>query len=427
MHESEWVPWMLTKADMLNICNEFNLTVDGFRKDRLSSRPEETLRGLITDAMRKGIGARKPARGKIIIEKFYEQIAEPIIDHQPEWKTLGFDSLVTELDLDYQLRPYQKISVIFSLQPQMYIKHKDVMQKNVKEGREVFYGISEISDGVFMEWAIKQIQDDTKYPGTEEYTKFVESIGAKDRLEAHRASLQIKKSERSEFEYLLGLSDTDRLLVMVILQEKYELLRTPTFFFYTQEKEKLTNEAFLQMQREAESANEVMTLLNRKLEEEQKHVNLVLHDQQKLNEQIIESTRKIKELEKKACDESMRRMESENIKELFDEIVPRTASVIIISDHPDPRIKKVFSRNIFSKKYLLSEKAKGSILNLKSKIWFIDRQTFTNTQEWIQIRNFFIDNNFYFEEYNDYLDLLRQYINLIHYDSEETMYECDAT
>ena len=104
---------------------------------------------------------------------------------------------------------------------------------------------------------------------------------------------------------------------------------------------------------------------------------------------------------------------------MFEELVPPSKNAIIVTDSPDPRIKEVFQSSIISKKNLLKEKQNGTIAKLKNKVWFIDRQSFKNTQDWLHIKNFLNENEFYFEEYNDYIELLKQYIQVIEKDITE--------
>lgn len=71
MHESEWFPKVLLKSDMLHLCNLFNLSIDGFRKESLSSRPVEQIRGLVASSLKTGIGLKKLSKGRIPIHVFY--------------------------------------------------------------------------------------------------------------------------------------------------------------------------------------------------------------------------------------------------------------------------------------------------------------------------------------------------------------------
>ncbi|WP_039790572.1 hypothetical protein, partial [Paenibacillus riograndensis] len=59
MHESEWLPDILVKNDLVHICKVLNLSIDGFRISSLASRPVEQLRSLVRSALRSGIGKKR--------------------------------------------------------------------------------------------------------------------------------------------------------------------------------------------------------------------------------------------------------------------------------------------------------------------------------------------------------------------------------
>jgi hypothetical protein len=428
MHESEWLPWLLSKSDMLYICNEFNLSVDGFRKDRLSSRSDEMLRTLVTEAMKRGIGAKKAARGKILMPMFYAQIAELVIADHPSWSSLDFHELGTQLNLDYDVRPFEKLAVIYELHNDKYIEYVETFQRNVQERNEILYGVvSDVSDSVFIERTIAQLGHEVSYPTQEEYAAFIATCGATERWkEIHRA-LQEKDADRSRFTWIMGLPTFDKFLALVTMLPKHEALVTPVVYgLYAREKEIRFMDSVFQTQSESAAASELTAKLTKELEaqkEEVKRLNeryaLLSDELQKMDDQAETHKKLIVNLEQERDDDRRRRMELEHIKELFDELVPPSKTVVIITDKPDARIKKVFPSSIFSKNYLLKEKQNGNIHNLKTKIWFIDRLSFTNTKEWVQLKIFFTDNGFHYEEYNDYVELLKQYMKVIHNDDEE--------
>lgn len=424
MHESEWFPLLLSKYDMLQICNQFNLSVPGFRKDRLSSRPEEQLRSVLTQALKNGIGAKKNGRGKLLTDTFFSEIIEKMGDLiKSEWKNKGFQSLVDDLDLSVDVRPYQKLALIREWFPDEYSNNVNQIRYNVIEKKGLFNGISKVNDSEYINHIIQELSRAVDIPNTEEYSQFIEELGATARWEQLKSALNGKQTDRERLMFISGLNSFDRFLGVVTLKDSYEPLQSVAFSLYIKEHEKICQSICKRAREESSAAIERTTKLIKEIEGYQ-------DENTKLVEQIEALTLEIKRLKDRRLEDGHRenalRVElqelrtasdyAEQIKELFEELLPETNETIIITDKPDPRIKRVFSKSIFSKNFLLKEKQSGNIHNLKSKIWFIDRQSFRNTKEWVQIKQFLDESNFFYEEYNDYLELLRRYMQVIQSD-----------
>jgi hypothetical protein len=422
MHESEWLPQLFSKSDLLQICNLFNLSVAGFRKDRLSSRPEEQLRTVVAEALKKGIGEKKAAKGKIPIQIFYYQISENLevrkIDDFEEW--------IIETDMNDHLRPFQKISLLFEWFNDKYIEQIETIKNNVIEKREPFYGMSLVTDSFYVDRTIKQLKSETNYPAHNEYLDYIEKCGANELFLRIKAELSIKENDRAKFSLIMGLSPFERFLAIVHLLPQYAELEGVAFSLFLKEKEKQSMETLFHVKCEFKEASELTEKLTIELEEEKvekirlnEELELLTDELTKIVSQAETYEKKIRVLSKERDNEIKTRTDLETIKDLFNEMVPLTNEALIITDKPDPRIKKVFLKLIYSKNFLLKEKQSGNIKKYKDKVWFIDRQSFNNMKEWILLRNYFIENGFYYEEYNDYLELLKQYMKVIHNDYTE--------
>ncbi|MGE6231431.1 hypothetical protein [Paenibacillus chitinolyticus] len=419
MHESEWLPWLLTKADMLRICIDFNLSIDGFRKSSLSKRSDELLRSLITDAMKKGIGAKRSGRGKILIPTFYTQISERILKEHPQFGNLIFEELISQFEMDCNLRPYEKLSVIYELHKGKYTEYVEKFSTNAKEKNEILYGISMFTDEDIVERAIHQLQNETNYPTVEEYIEFINSCGQQEHWEKIMNALQEKKSERIKFTWAMGLPQTERLMALVGLLPEYKHLEPMVYLLYTKEKE-MRNQVILdQTMQEVATASETAQQLTIKL-------NHMRKDNERLTQELIKIKNEVSQLNGKVVnyenivkekEDILREVKdmsakSEDLNSLFFELIPTFRDAIIVTDRADKRIKELFSNRIYPKQFLLREKKNGTIANLKSKVWFIDRSTFSNTREWVEIKNYFNQNGFQYDEYSDYIQLIKQYISL---------------
>ncbi|MGO4787427.1 hypothetical protein AB4124_08345 [Paenibacillus sp. 2KB_20] len=419
MHESEWLPWLLTKADMLRICNDFNLSVDGFRKSSLSKRSDELLRSLITDAMKKGIGAKRSGRGKILVPTFYTQTSERILKEYSQFRSLSFEELISELEMDYNLRPYEKLSLIYELHKMKYAENIEKFSTNAREKNEVFYGISTFTDEDIVEKAIHQLQNENKYPTIEEYIEFFNNCGEQEHWEKIIGALQEKKSERIKFTWAMGLTQTERLMALVGLLPGYIHLEPMVYLLYTKEKEMRSMEILEQTMQEVATASETEQQLTTKLDQMRKdNEGLTLelikmkNEVSRLNGKVVDYENIIKEKEEIFREVKTMGTKSENINSLFFELIPTSSDAIIVTDRADTRIKELFSNSIYPKRFLIREKKNGTIINLKSKVWFIDRSTFSNTREWVEIKNYFNQNGFQYDEYSDYIQLIKQYISL---------------
>lgn len=59
MHESDWLPKVLLKSELIHICNILSLSEDGFRLASLPSRPVMNIRNVVSNALKLGIGRKK--------------------------------------------------------------------------------------------------------------------------------------------------------------------------------------------------------------------------------------------------------------------------------------------------------------------------------------------------------------------------------
>lgn len=427
MHESEWLPRLLLKSDLLNICNLFNLSIDGFRKDKLHTRPVEQLRSLVSSALVRGIGAKKMLRGKIPMHLFYAEVVEDVKDSLPlEWRDLPFDELVLELNFHAQLRTYQKLALVYEWHNEHYMGNFEMISKNATDKKPIFQGIVNVNEEELVEKALLRIRAHRSYPAVDTYVNFIASIGAIEKMENIKINLQEKESEVSKLNYIARLEPFEMFLGIISLLPEQEQLKETAYSMYLVEKEKQIVDNFQLLEVETADSNKQCMELTHELDERNKLYSQLEKEFEQLTKKQMETDKsfltiqaELDSLKKEAGLQGQKRLDAEKIKGLFEELVPISSNAVIITDQPDPRIKEVFKKSIFSKKFLLKEKQSGNITKLKNKTWFIDRQAFTNTQEWLQIRNYLLENGFYFEEYNDYIELLKQYIQTIDRDTTE--------
>ncbi|MFY0545428.1 cell division protein ZapB [Brevibacillus sp. H7] len=423
MHEFEWLPGILSKADLLQICHIFNLTIDGFRKEKLFSRPEEQLRRLVSEALRRGIGEKKESKGKIPIHEFYTQIADGILKENPELKNTDIMEFLFQLEYKLNVRPYQKLALLYQVFNNFYNNQLELIQKNAIEKQEIFHGIGYRSEN-FFDRTIQILKIDDSYPSLEEYEAFIEDCGYREKYEQIKSNIK-GMDERTIFAFVVNLQNFERFLAQVALiysytdDSRFDQLQSSIYRYFVKEKESQSLEALHQLQHQVKKANDEIESLKKRLDVEVANRSSLIEQMEellgnfgKMKNELNAKENHIKGLEKQCSINKNRLSELEKIKEIFEELIPVNNQAIIITDVPDTRIKKVFTKNIFSKSYLYNAKRKGDISHIKEKALLIDRLSFTNTREWVELRNFFIENGIYYEEYSDYIELINHYIRL---------------
>ncbi|WP_010492524.1 hypothetical protein [Paenibacillus elgii] len=413
MHESEWLPRALTKQDMLSICMLFNLSIDGFRKESLSTRPVEQIRQLVTDSLKRGIGAKKLARGRVPLHSLYNQIAEDILKDKPELRTTDFNQFALQLEVDSSIRPYQKLALIYELFNQVYMEHYHTIVTNVMKKQDIFQGLLEFHE----EEMLKLLESEDLYPSRDEYQAFIKKLRLTEEFRKAEKTLNEMASDKIKLSHVMKLSGIEKLLYSLALLPRYAELAPSLFRLYEQEKEKHYQRVFSETQNQAAAASEQFMQLTKEFQamkaERNKYMgqaNELIIELDKLEGELKTKDDEINILKKEAGHAKGRLTEIEAKKELFDELIPVNSQTIIITDQSDKRIKDIFTKQIITKSVLNKLKRSGEIITLKKKTMFIDRYSFTNTKEWNELRNYLIQNQFTFVEYTDYIELLKQYI-----------------
>ncbi|WP_431090360.1 hypothetical protein [Paenibacillus sp. 8b26] len=415
MHESEWLPKIMSKSDMLQICSLFNLNINGFRKDYLSSRSVEQIRELVYSALAKGIGSKKISRGKVPIHLFYERITKEVEHETTDLNKSDINKFMLGISVHPSLRPYQKLALLHQWFQDNYREYNDHIKTNAVEGRDIFFGLFSTRD-----LTIKLLMQEEEFPKIEDYTNFIHEIGENKHLDEIKKNLE-NKSDDLRLAYVTGLDQVKRFIGTFLLVHLYgfEQLKYGVYRLYEKEKERYAQEKLDHILMDHSVSENRLENLNNQLDLERKLNHELSAHSNEIGDQleVIKYKLQIKDDEVERLKEERRGIERELValneyKHIMDDLVPEINQAVIITDTTDIQIKTLFKKNAFTKKFLLQEKQNGSINNLKDKIWFIDRRCFTNTREWVDIRHFFLQSGFNFEEYSDNLELIRQYIDI---------------
>ncbi|MBT2290114.1 hypothetical protein J7E73_13355 [Paenibacillus albidus] len=416
MHESEWLPKALTKQDILQICILFNLSIDGFRKGSLSTRPVEQIRQLVADSLRLGIGAKKIGRGRLPIHSFYNQVAENILEDKHELRKNDFNQFAMQLEVDASIRPYQKLALIYELFNPIYMEHYQTITTNMMKKQDIFQGLLEFQE----EEMLNLLKSEDLYPSHEDYQAFINKFGLLEEYKEVVKVLDKMASDKIRFSHVLKLNGMEKLLHYLALLPRYAELAPSVFRFYDKEKEKHYTSIFSETQNQTIAANEQLIQLSEELQDMKvqrdkymEQMNKLIIELHKLEVVLKTKDDEIDEMKKETVHAKKRLTDVDVKKELFDELIPVNNQTIIISDQSEERIKVLFEKQIITKSMLNNLKRSGEISTLKKKTMFIDRYSFANTKEWNELRNYLTQNQFTFVEYNDYIELLKQYILFI--------------
>ncbi|SEG75550.1 hypothetical protein [Paenibacillus sp. UNC499MF] len=416
MHESEWLPKALTKQDLLQICMLFNLSIDGFRKESLSTRPVEQIRQLVADSLKRGIGAKKLERRKVPIHSFYNRIAEDILEEKTELRMNDFNQFALQLETEENIRPYQKLALIYELFNHVYMEYYHTITTNITRKQDIFQGILEFQEEAMLDLLI----NDDEYPSHAEYLTFINKLGLIEEYRKAEKELDKMANQKIKLSYVIKLNSMERLLHSLVLLPRYTELAPSVFRQYVKEKEKY-NEGFInEIKKQTAAASDRLVKVTDELQDiktqrnkYKEQMNDLIIEMDKFKEEIRAKHDEINDLKKEVAYAKERLAEAEVKKELFDELIPVNNHAIIITNHSEERIKTLFTKQLVTKAAFNKLKSSGEINTLKKKTMFIDRYSFTNTKEWNELRNYLTQNQFKFVEYADYIELLKQYILFI--------------
>ncbi|MEK4877990.1 MULTISPECIES: hypothetical protein [Paenibacillus] len=359
MHESDWLPKVLLKSELIHICNILSLSEDGFRLASLPSRPVMNIRNVVSNALKLGIGRKKRRNAAIPINVFYEDIAMDVTRGRSDLNHDDFYTLLPRIMMDSSLRPYQRLAVLYDRNREFYTMHYNQIVQNAQAKVDWFLGVYQVDETAI----VKLMISETTYPTLGQYERFVEEKGFELNYLEIKEVLKGKPDNISKIEYVNTLSGNRRFLGQLALLPDIKELGSVVFSYYANI-------------RIAESNDDVSNEL-------------------------------IDQLQTQLREENSKRMELENFHQLWNELLPRSNKVIIVTETIDQRICKLFEGMIVPKAYIY-EKRKENIDEIKETIWMIDRNCFTNTKEWMELRLFFTNNDISFEEFHDDIILIQE-------------------
>jgi hypothetical protein len=432
MHESEWLPKVLQKTDLVHICTVLNLSVDGFRISSLATRPVEQLRGLVGSSLRSGIGKKKRFKtspNAIPLDIFYDELATDARKDRIPLQTDDYDAFMLALISDGNWRPYQKLALLYDQNREIYNTHYEKIVQNAQNKTDLFAGIYAVNESQIIE----QLQHQTQIPSMEDYMDYVMKAGWTDRYASIKEMLRDKPDGVSKLLVVNALKEgDDRFLGQLALLPEYPQLEPGVYAYYMQMKlfalqetaaaaaqtEELRGLLRHEEQRTA-TAYETIQQLKRKLRETDQQKVETLAALEHVNQQLKKA-----EKEAAAADLAKNQVQlqtsrqllklSQQIKEfaqykvLWETILPRTSHALIVTEHLDPCLEQLFQGVICSKsrlfKYIEEEPDR-----LEDKTVFVDRNHFTNSKKWMELRSFFRTRGITYEEFTDDTELILGY------------------
>ncbi|MCD1257655.1 hypothetical protein B5M42_002225 [Paenibacillus athensensis] len=425
MHESEWLPKILLKTDLVHICTVLNLSVDGFRISSLASRPVEQLRGLVGSSLRSGIGKKKRLKNSpnaIPLDIFYEELAADARKEQSTLPVDDYEAFMSVLVSDGNWRPYQKLALLYDQYRETYTTHYDKLVQNALNKTDLFAGIYAVNESQIIE----QLQYQLQMPSMAHYMDFVAWAGWEARYASIKDLLQEKPDGVSKLLAVNGLKAAEeRFLGQLALLPDYPQLAQGVFAYCI--------ETLLSNQQEAgelkgllqseghksivmlESIQSLKRTLSETEQQKADMLSVLDHMKQQLkkaeNETAAAETAKLVSLEQTS--EHIQKLSQQielfaGYKVLWETFLPHTSDAFIVTEHLDPCLQELFRGLIYSKAQLLHHiEMKPEIL--QNKTIFVDRSLFTNSKEWIELRHFFKSRGITYEEFTDDAELILGY------------------
>lgn len=432
MHESDWLPKILQKTDLVHICTVLNLSVDGFRISSLAGRPVEQLRGLIGSSLRSGIGKKKRFKtspNAIPLDIFYEELEADARKDRISLPTDDFDAFMSVLVSDGNWRPYQKLALLYGQYREKYTTYYDKIVQNAQNKTDLFTGIYEVNESQIIE----QLQQQTPMPSMAYYMDYVAKSGWTDRYASIKEMLRDKQDGVSKLLVVKALKDgEDRFLGQLTLLPEYPQLEPLVYACYMQmqlsglqetavaaaQTEELRGLLRHEEQRVATAYETIQKLKWTLSETEQQkvetltaleHMKQLLKSAEKeataadlANNQIhVQTNRQLLQLSRQI-------EEFAGYKVLWESFLPRSSHALIVTEHLDPCLQQIFHGLICSKTRLM-QYIKEEPDGLQDKNIFVDRNHFTNSKEWIELRSFFRTRGIMYEEFTDDKELILGY------------------
>lgn len=405
----DWLLSLLDKNDMAYICQKFKLTVTGFQRN-LNNAPMNSLGTTIKTAISNGFQKKKRNKNNYLpIEQMVEGIVKDVIIKHPYISKLNFVEFAEHVEFEQDLRKYEIVFITYKLFPEDFIKNYESIVKNSKEGRYIFYGLSE-------ELSKTPLEKIKKVIGTENLHELNVDVIKAFRENCLQLSVDffskvegLVDNEESTFCLLAKAKEDMHIYILVAFllkekrysNEKYKELLQITVLNIKNHNLKQLNLTVLEKEAEVKEIKgriEKLIDYNSKIEKANKSLVTELNTH-KENKSVL--TRNVEELtnKNKTLDNILKR--NEPLQLVYYRIISENNFIIVTKD------VEYFIGTPFESVTLLPSEFKKEIkLNsnhpFKECTIFVTRTSFSSGSEWYQFKLFLERNSLFYEELGQY-------------------------
>lgn len=394
---------------MAYICQKFKLTVTGFQRN-LSKAPINTLGSTIKTAINNGYLKKKGNKKNYLpFEELLAKIAEDLTEKYSYISELTFIEFAVRTEFEFNLRDFEIISIAYKLFPSEFEKHYEAAVANTKEGRYIFYGISE----ELSKTPLEKINNILGVNNLQERNiKILKEFGddlLKSSENVFNGMLDLLDDEESAFRAFAKSENDIHLFILVIFllrNERYkeevykDLFQTAIQNIQSLELERLTKNAEEKEEEAKQIENKFNKLLLEKNNYEEQNSDLIyrldryIHKEKNLLLKIDELTTSITKLENV--------LQKNEPLQLFYYRVITEYDFIIVTKDVEYFNSTPFESVAISPSDFMSEIKKSSSNPNKDQIVFVTRSSFLNGTEWYKFRQFLEKHHISYEELGQY-------------------------
>ncbi|QHT45572.1 hypothetical protein M662_03265 [Bacillus sp. SB49] len=413
----------LTKAEAATIVQKFNIKVHGFQKN-FSRAPEEMLKNFIIKELKAGAKpkANNKRKGKkyTTVQEVFKFISASFINDHPEVEEMSVEDLALKLEMDYKFSKGAILSVIYTQFPDTYQEHKEVLERNVEEGKSLLDGIvKQMSSEEKMEMLREEFsQEEYIYERLKTYVEKSKEIIGDKRYEEFKQSVN-REGEASFANEVSSTPKSQRqypVLAFLMENNRYKDERYKDFLMYVErwfesKKDEDNGFALSVMEEEAESFRKQSDEMQKELDQlcsvDEKNDDLTFFLQEKEKEN--------QELRDRLIDLSDCQSINKPFIDYFQRLLRSRGAVIVTND------RELFTGTeligyVESLETFHQHKRMKDVARYKNKLVLISRAAFSTSAKWLVTKRYLENNGIHYYELSGYdlSEYLNQIVDYLH-------------
>ncbi|MFB9859594.1 hypothetical protein ACFFLE_00520 [Salinicoccus siamensis] len=413
----------LTKAEAATIVQKFDIKVHGFQKNFIRA-PEEMLKNFIIKELKAGANPRSNNKRKgkkhTTVQEVFEFISSSFINDHPEVEEMSVEDLALKLEMNYKFSKGAILSVIYTQFPDTYQEHKEVLERNVDEGRSLLESIvKQMSSEEKMEVLREEFSDEEYiYERLKTYVEKSKEIIGDKRYEEFRQNVNLE----GEASFANEVSSTPKsqrqypVLAFLMENNRYKDERYKDFLMYVErwfesKKDEDNSYALSVMEEEAESFRKQSDEKQKKLDQ----LCTVNEKNDELTSFLQEKEKENQELRDRIIDLSNCQSINKPFIDYFQSLLRRRGAVIVTNDRElftgTELIDYVESLETFHQ-----HKRMKDVARYKNKMVLISRAAFSTSAEWLVTKRYLENNGIHYYELSGYdlSEYLNQVVDYLH-------------